>query len=63
MPLRKRAGVPEEMLAEFRVATTFFTTPRCLVRYDQNLDLFKLYNGGPWLIAGSPGSGTNKSIL
>ena len=51
-------GWTDLRLAEFRVATTFFTTPRCLVRYDQNLDLFKLYNGGPWLIAGSPGSGT-----
>ena len=45
-------------LAEFRVADTFTSAPRCLIRYDQNTDLLKLFDGVGWLTAGNPGSGT-----
>ena len=51
-------GWTDLRLAEFRVADTFTSAPRCLIRYDQNTDLLKLFDGVVWLTAGNPGSGT-----
>ncbi len=52
-------GWTDLRLGEFLVTTTFFARPLCIVRYDQNLNRLTLWvEGAPWLVAGSPGSGT-----
>ena len=55
-------GWQDLRLAEFRVSDTYTSAPRCLVRYDQNTDLLKIYDGSTFLTAGSPGSGTTVSV-
>lgn len=50
-------GYQDIRLAEFRVADSYFSAPRCLVRYDQKLNVLKLHTGSSWLDAGAPGSG------
>ena len=55
-------GWQDLRLAELRVADTYTSAPRCLVRYDQNTDLLKIYNGSTFLTAGSPGSGSTVSV-
>lgn len=54
-------GSADIRLAEFRVTDSFFASPRCLVRYDQNTDLLKLFDGSSFLTAGNPGSGGSVS--
>lgn len=54
-------GWQDLRLAEFRVADSFFSSPRCLVRYDQNLNTLSLHTGSSWLNAGAPGSGSSVS--
>ena len=54
-------GYQDLRLAEFRISDSFFSSPRCLVRYDQNLNRLSLHNGSTFLHAGAPGSGSTVS--